>query len=168
MKIHLKKWFTLIELMIVIGIIGILAAALFPSLNSYLARSRDVTLMTQAKYLMQSMELYKSDKGYYPIPSDYWSGYNTEMPLYVLSGTIVPQYGTSYPKDVQKGNAHKYAGYNSPSAYAVLLYTETMYGSWITSRWHTCIFGNKNWNPLIYWVLSFSDTGVLQPICSFQ
>ena len=57
--------------MIVIGIIGILAAALYPSLNSYLARSRDTTLMTQAKYLMQSMELYKNDYGYYPIPSDY-------------------------------------------------------------------------------------------------
>ena len=168
MIIQLKKWFTLVELMIVIGIIGILAAALYPSLNSYLARSRDTTLMTQAKYLMQSMELYKNDYGYYPIPSDYWSGYITEMPLYVLSGTIVPQYGSSYPKDIQKGVSHRYAGGITPIRYTVLLYTETLYGSWITNRWHTCIFGMSNWNSIVYWSVSFSSGSDLQPICSFQ
>ena len=164
---HLKKWFTLGELMIVIGIIGILAAALFPSLNSYLARSRDVTLMTQGKYFMQSMELYKNDRGYYPLMSDYWYP-GTEMPLHVLSGTIIPQYGSRYPIDVQKTVIHKYAGGITPIRYTVLLFTETMYGSWITSRWHTCIFGMRNWIPLEYWNGDFSDTGILQPICSFQ
>lgn len=40
-KLSSKKWFTIMELMIVIAIIGILTAALIPSVSSYLMRWRD-------------------------------------------------------------------------------------------------------------------------------
>lgn len=38
MRTFISKGFTLVELMIVIAIIGILAAALFPSYNNYIQR----------------------------------------------------------------------------------------------------------------------------------
>jgi type II secretory pathway pseudopilin PulG len=55
--------------MIVIGIIGILAAALFPSLSSYLSRGRDTAKISEIKQLNTAIILYKADKGTYWVPN---------------------------------------------------------------------------------------------------
>ena len=44
--------FTLVELMIVIAIIGVLAAALFPTMSGYLARSRDTARISHVGQLI--------------------------------------------------------------------------------------------------------------------
>ena len=56
------KGFTLVELMIVIAIIGILAAALFPSLTSYLARGRDTSRVAGIKEIVTAFAGYQLDK----------------------------------------------------------------------------------------------------------
>jgi prepilin-type N-terminal cleavage/methylation domain-containing protein len=64
-----RSAFTLVELMIVIAIIGILAAALFPSLTSYLTRGKDTSRLTQAQKIVVGNESLRTDIWRYANPS---------------------------------------------------------------------------------------------------
>lgn len=66
MKAQLQKGFTLIELMIVVAIIGILAAIALPAYQDYMGRSQMTEAMTLASGAKTSVAEFYSNKGHFP------------------------------------------------------------------------------------------------------
>lgn len=60
--------FTLIEVLIVLGIIGLLATVVTPQVLRYLARAKVETARIQLSAITTAMELYALDVGSYPPP----------------------------------------------------------------------------------------------------
>ena len=58
--------FTLLELLVVLAIMGMLAAIIAPQVIRYLGSSRTSTAKVQIQYVMQGLELYRLDVGRYP------------------------------------------------------------------------------------------------------
>ena len=63
---RIKKWFTLIELIIVIVVIGILSAALLPKVIGIQARARDVQRRTDQQTIATALMLYYTDNKIFP------------------------------------------------------------------------------------------------------
>ena len=65
-QIKNSKGFTLIELMIVIAIIGILAAIAIPQFASYRAKSYNASSVSDARNLRTDLEAYYAEWDVYP------------------------------------------------------------------------------------------------------
>jgi prepilin-type N-terminal cleavage/methylation domain-containing protein len=74
--------FTLIELLVVIAIIGLLSSAVFASLNSARAKSRDVRRIRDLKQIQTALEIYYDTNKQYPQPSQGWGNWSGHCPTY--------------------------------------------------------------------------------------
>lgn len=68
------KGFTLIELMIVVAIIGILAAIAIPQFSAYRVRAYNAAAMSDLKSLQTAFEMYFNDNEQYPPASEAETG----------------------------------------------------------------------------------------------
>jgi prepilin-type N-terminal cleavage/methylation domain-containing protein len=72
-----KKAFTLIEIMVVVGIVALLAAVIGVNVRDSSAQSRDAQRQADLRNLQNAIELYKQENGRYPAACrgvDTWSG----------------------------------------------------------------------------------------------
>jgi len=69
-----KNGFTLVELMLVVGIMGILAGVLIPQLTGLQNRAKDTGIISAAGSIRTALRVYYTEKGHYPGPGDFSSG----------------------------------------------------------------------------------------------
>lgn len=93
-----QKGFTIVELLIVIVIIGVLAALVIVTYNGMQGRGRDARRQTDIRNVKAAIEQYKADNSFYPAvcPSD-----NTGCSASDLAAVLVPGYIKAIPQDPQ-------------------------------------------------------------------
>ena len=79
-----NKGFTLIEMLVVIAVIGLLAALILVGLSSFRVRGRDTRRVADVKEVQNGLELYYTKNGHYPIvseafPKDRWSDLTSKL-----------------------------------------------------------------------------------------
>ncbi|MDD2646875.1 MAG: type II secretion system protein [Patescibacteria group bacterium] len=102
-KLSQRRALTLVELMVVIGIIGILSAIAVASFNSARVKARDAVRAQNLKALSMALELYYANNNSYPSgdigPSDSDSNYGFCLEQSTNFATLMSSYMTQIPKD---------------------------------------------------------------------
>jgi general secretion pathway protein G len=103
-----KKGFTLIEILVAATIIAVLSVVGVASYTSINKRSRDAKRKSDLEQVRSALEMYRTDKGFYPdTGSDFTS-------LEDLESALVPTYMPSIPTDPKSTTTTPIPYYYSP------------------------------------------------------
>ena len=118
-----QKGFTIVELLIVIVVIGILAAISIVAFGNAQQQARDSSRTAAINGLMKALELYKIDNGSYPSVGTDNAGYAVST----LATALVPTYTRSIPADPNTGltNYQYVRGTIASNSYGIRISYET-------------------------------------------
>lgn len=89
-----RNGFTLVELLVVLAILGLLAAIVGPQVLKYLGSSRSGTAQVQVKNIASALQLFRLDAGRYPTPAE-------GLGALVKPQTSVPDWNGPYLPDAK-------------------------------------------------------------------
>lgn len=115
-----QKGFTIVELLIVIVVIGILAAIVIVAFNGVQQRARNTQALTDAQSIVKKAEGVNADSGSYPTTPGGFSG-----DIGALPSGIAVAYTTSATSAVVTANASGTTNPTTNSAITSALYTNT-------------------------------------------
>lgn len=109
---NLKRAFTLVELLVVIGVIAILIAILLPALNKAREQAKGVKCMSNLRQIGLSYAFYaQENRGWYPVSKKDTDWYNGGGLTYYIRG----YYGDEWIRQDGFGNPPKTSGYTRPA-----------------------------------------------------
>ena len=133
MKKHIKT-FTLIEMLIVIVIIGIFAAALVPRLNTLQLRARNATRKVDIRTLWNTIQMYYQDRNNFPpnLKHLLTGGLVTSLPIdprVAINGNVCGAYFTDFD------SIYLITGfYNTPNCSADITTCSTVYNGYLYAQ----------------------------------
>jgi prepilin-type N-terminal cleavage/methylation domain-containing protein len=116
--------FTLVEMLVVIGIIGVLIALLLPAINAARRNALNASIAFEIKTLDQALETYKQQRGEYPpCFGDYVGGSLVYSNMMTRNNSAVERHlQRCYPKFTANKNAFYTAAMNVDQAEALPLW----------------------------------------------
>ena len=87
-----RRAFTLVEMLVVIGIIAVLAALLLPAINMAREAARKAQCSNNLKQLALAIDQFDGAKGYYPAARTFWNdaNYKTKYNYYPTTYAVSP------------------------------------------------------------------------------
>jgi len=142
-----KRGVTLIEVMVVVAIVGLLAAIAIPAYNDYITRSRRSDAFTALETVRAAQEMYRAEKGLYVDAT----GFSANL----LAGCSSGMAGSNYTISITwTDNTHYTAlaaatvgGKQANDKYSQFRINQDGIQEYYDTSWHTET-GGKKWEEL--------------------